>query len=84
MRLAVAKFMQETLQEMATKKSSSVEGDDTSGAEVINFIEKARLGEPISNETVIRIARVFKDELTLANVTRPQLVSMCRYMGLQA
>jgi LETM1 and EF-hand domain-containing protein 1 len=27
-------------------------------------------------------ARLFKDELTLANIARPQLVSMCQYMGL--
>jgi LETM1-like protein len=26
--------------------------------------------------------RLFKDELTLGNVARPQLVSMCQYMGL--
>lgn len=32
----------------------------------------------------MRIAKLFQDELTLANVARPQLVSMCQYMGLQA
>lgn len=50
---------------------------------VISFVEKARLGEPIPTDSVIKIARLFKDELTLANVARPQLVSMCQYMGLQ-
>lgn len=40
------------------------------------------MGEPIPNEVVIRIARLFKDELTLANIARPQLVSMCQYMNL--
>jgi len=81
MRLAVAKFMKDTLQEMAKNKSSS---EDESGAqEVVNFIEKARLGEPIPNDAVVRIARLFKDELTLSNIPRPQLVSMCQYMGLQ-
>lgn len=79
MRLAVAKFMKETLQAMADKKAKN---DDSGATEVIEFIEKARLGEPIPNETVIRMARLFKDELTLANVSRPQLVSMCQYMGL--
>lgn len=34
-------------------------------------------------DTVLRIARLFKDELTLDNISRPQLVSMCKYMGLQ-
>ena len=28
------------------------------------------------------LLRLFKDELTLGNVARPQLVSMCQYMGL--
>ena len=40
------------------------------------------MGEPIPNEVVIRIAQLFKDELTLANIARPQLVSMCQYMNL--
>lgn len=48
----------------------------------MDFIEKARMGEPIPNEVVIRIAQLFKDELTLANIARPQLVSMCQYMNL--
>lgn len=47
-------------------------------------MEKARQGEPIPKESVLRIAKLFQDELTLANVARPQLVSMCQYMGLQA
>ena len=86
MRLAIAGFMQETLQEMAELKNreAHAQSSDTSGAaEVIEFIEKAKLGEPLPNESVIRIARLFKDELTLANISRPQLVTMCRYMNLQ-
>jgi LETM1 and EF-hand domain-containing protein 1 len=46
-------------------------------------MEKAKLGEALPNDTVIRMARLFKDELTLANVQRPQLVTMCQFMGLQ-
>ena len=33
-------------------------------------------GEPLPNDSVIRMARLFKDEFTLANIPRPQLVSM--------
>jgi hypothetical protein len=43
---------------------------------VINFIEKARVGESLPNQSVLKIASLFKDELTLANIPRPQLVSM--------
>lgn len=30
------------------------------------------------------MAKLFDDDLTLDNLSRPQLVSMCRYMGLNA
>jgi len=84
MRLAVAGFFQETLTEMANKKreEDGAGSEGSAGKDVLEFIEKARLGEPLPNDTVIRMARLFKDELTLANINRPQLVSMCQYMGL--
>lgn len=91
MRLAIASFMQDTLKEMATKKEKTMRVKDNSdsdkesssgAAEVIEFIEKARMGQPIPNDVVIRMAGLFQDELTLANISRPQLVSMCQYMNL--
>ena len=30
------------------------------------------------------MAKLFEDDLTLDNLSRPQLVSICRYMGVQA
>jgi LETM1 and EF-hand domain-containing protein 1, mitochondrial len=33
---------------------------------------------------VINVAKLFDDDLTLDNLSRPQLVSMCRYMGVNA
>lgn len=86
MRLAVAKFFQETMQEMANRKknSSNTPSEEAQGAtQLLDFVERARQGRPISNDRVIEMAKHFKDELTLPNIARPQLVSMCRYMGLQ-
>lgn len=77
MRLAIASFLQETLQEMTLKRAKTSEAK-----EVIQFIEKARNGEPLPNESVMRIASLFKDEFTLQNIQRPQLVSMCQFMSL--
>jgi len=87
-RLAVAGFMQETLQEMAaTRKNNAagevnslasaalspvtcthssllyapvarcflMQGKEADATEVIEFIDKARLGEPMSTSSVIRI-----------------------------
>lgn len=33
----------------------------------------------MTNEDVSKFARLFKDEITLDNLPRPQLVAMCRY-----
>ncbi|CAN0385021.1 unnamed protein product, partial [Phaeothamnion confervicola] len=84
MRLAMAGFLQDTLKEMAANKKTRMgaEGEEASGQELQQFIEKARVGR-IANEDITRFARLFKDELTLDNISRAQLVSMCRFMGLQ-
>jgi LETM1 and EF-hand domain-containing protein 1 len=41
-------------------------------------------GEKPSATDIINVAKLFDDDLTLDNLSRPQLVSMCRYMGLNA
>lgn len=85
MRLALASFLQDALKEMVDRKNvSSPDGSEKSGSkEIIDFIEKARLGHTLPNESVLRIAKLFKDELTLDNIARPQLVSMCEYMRIR-
>ena len=80
MRLQITGFFTETMQNMAAKRKK--DPDRPGGKEISEFIEKARLGEPLPNESVLRIASHFKDELTLGNIPRPQLVVMCQYMGL--
>jgi LETM1 and EF-hand domain-containing protein 1, mitochondrial len=41
-------------------------------------------GESPSASDIVSVARLFDDDLTLDNLSRPQLVSMCRYMGINA
>lgn len=41
-------------------------------------------GESPSAADIISVAKLFDDDLTLDNLSRPQLVSMCRYMGINA
>ena len=85
MRLGIAEFLQETLVEMANKKNSSLKShsDAASAKEVIDFMEKAKMGEPLPNSQVLKIAKLFKDELTLANISRDHLITLCQYMGLK-
>jgi len=41
-------------------------------------------GEQATTDDILKIAKRFEDELTLDNLSRPQLVSMCRYMSINA
>jgi LETM1 and EF-hand domain-containing protein 1 len=39
-------------------------------------------GEKPSPQDIIKVCKIFKDDLTLDNLSRPQLVSICRYMNI--
>jgi len=51
--------------------------------EFATFFRKVRTtGEAPTTEDVIKVCKIFKDDLTLDNLSRPQLVGMCKYMNL--
>lgn len=76
----MAKFLQETVQDSGLKTDRIVESD-----EFKEFFRKVRTtGETPSTEDVIRVAKLFNNDITLDNLTRPQLVSMCKYMNIHA
>lgn len=51
--------------------------------EFANFFRKVRAtGEKPTTQDVVKVCKAFRDDLTLDNLSRPQLVSMCRYMNL--
>jgi LETM1 and EF-hand domain-containing protein 1 len=51
--------------------------------EFATFFRKVRAtGESPTSEDVIKVCKIFKDDLTLDNLSRPQLVGMCKYMSL--
>lgn len=39
-------------------------------------------GEKPSPDEIVKVCKIFKDDLTLDNLSRPQLVSICRYMNI--
>ncbi|KAF9935429.1 hypothetical protein FBU30_000027 [Linnemannia zychae] len=81
MRLEMAKFLQETIEESGIPGSQRAEAVKEFG----DFFRKVRTtGEQASTDELIRVAKLFHDELTLDNLSRPQLVSMCRYMNINA
>ncbi|KAM9329642.1 mitochondrial proton/calcium exchanger protein [Gastrophryne carolinensis] len=81
-KLEVAKFLQDTIEEMALRNKAAT-GDVT--AEFSTFFQKIRSsGERPSNEEIVRFSKLFEDELTLDNLTRPQLVALCKLLELQS
>ena len=83
-RLEMARFLQETIAESGTHSEAS-DVTPTAAQEFANFFRKVRMtGEQASTEDLLKIAGKFEDELTLDNLSRPQLVSMCRYMNINA
>ena len=75
----VSTFLRDTLRETGLP----VAAVNTKKEEFTQFFRKVRAtGESPTPEDVIKVCKIFKDDLTLDNLSRPQLVAMCRYMNL--
>ena len=75
----VSKFLRETLKETGLPLSAATAQRE----EFATFFRKVRsTGEAPTTQDVIKVCKVFRDDLTLDNLSRPQLVSMCKYMNL--
>uniref|UniRef100_A0A3Q1HWV1 Mitochondrial proton/calcium exchanger protein n=1 Tax=Acanthochromis polyacanthus TaxID=80966 RepID=A0A3Q1HWV1_9TELE len=81
-KLEMAKFLQDTIEEIALRNKAA-QGNVTE--EFSTFFQKIRdSGERPSNEQILKFSKLFEDELTLDNLTRPQLVALCRLLELQS
>ncbi|XP_061551584.1 mitochondrial proton/calcium exchanger protein [Phycodurus eques] len=81
-KLEMAKFLQDTIEEIALRNKAA---QDDVAEEFSTFFQKIRnSGERPSNEQILRFSKLFEDELTLDNLTRPQLVALCRLLELQS
>ena len=75
----VSVFLRRTLKETGLPLTPATAQKE----EFTNFFRKVRLiGEHPTVEDVIKVCKIFKDDVTLDNLSRPQLVSMCRYLNL--
>ncbi|KAG5998030.1 hypothetical protein E4U54_002263 [Claviceps lovelessii] len=78
-RKEVSTFLRQTLKETGLPLSQATAQKE----EFANFFRKVRsTGETPTHQDVIKVCKVFRDDMTLDNLSRPQLVSMCRYMNL--
>ncbi|KAK2743168.1 mrs7 family protein [Colletotrichum kahawae] len=78
-RKEVSEFLRSSLKETGLPLTPAT---TQSEAFAVFFRKLRSSGESPSHEDVIKVCKIFKDDLTLDNLSRPQLVSMCRYMNL--
>ncbi|KAH9795321.1 Leucine zipper-EF-hand-containing transmembrane protein 1 [Citrus sinensis] len=70
-RIEYAKFLQDTVKEMAKEVQNSRGGDIKKTAEDLDeFMNKVRTGAGVSNDEILAFAKLFNDELTLDNISR--------------
>ncbi|KAL5583567.1 hypothetical protein UlMin_016009, partial [Ulmus minor] len=82
-RIEYAKFLQDTAKEMAKEVQNSRSGENKKTAKDLDvFLNNVRKGAGVANEEILAFAKLFNDELTLDNISRPRLVNMCKYMGI--
>ena len=80
-RKEVSSFLRETLKETGLPVSVA----NAQKEEFTNFFRKVRAtGESPTQADVVKVCKIFKDDLTLDNLSRPQLVGMTKYMNLNA
>lgn len=79
LRKEVSAFLRQSIKETGLPVSKATAQKE----EFANFFRKVRAtGEKPTEQDVIKVCKTFRDDLTLDNLSRPQLVSMCRYMNL--
>jgi len=78
-RKEVSSFLRQTLKETGLPVSA----ENAHREEFAEFFRKVRTtGETPSQAEIIKVCKIFKDDLTLDNLSRPQLVAICRYMNM--
>ena len=80
-RKEVSNFLRNTLKETGLPVSAV----NARKEEFAEFFRKVRAtGESPTQDDVIKVCKIFKDDMTLDNSSRPQLVAMARYMNLNS
>lgn len=79
----VSTFLRKTLNESGMRLPDSVTPDQKEQFALFFRHINSSVEKP-SRELVVNVARMFKDDMVLDNLSRPQLIAMARYMNMQA
>ncbi|GIZ43778.1 hypothetical protein CKM354_000699300 [Cercospora kikuchii] len=78
-RKEVSNFLRQTMRESGLPVSQTTAQKE----EFTEFFRKLKTtGEEPTKADIIKVCKLFKDDLTLDNLSRPQLIGICKYMNL--
>lgn len=76
-KIEMAKFLQDVTESMASRGSQ--------GTGFRKLYERTKNQKiPLSSEEIVEVCRSLSEDITLDNLPRPQLLSLCKYMTLNA
>jgi len=83
-KLEYARFLQKTLDEMAPLDKDH---HSRTASDFVSFYDSIKqkggaVDSGVSNEQILKFSKVFEDSITLDNMTRGQLVAICRLLDL--
>ncbi|XP_020023133.1 LETM1 domain-containing protein LETM2, mitochondrial isoform X2 [Castor canadensis] len=79
-KLELAKFLQETVTEMAKRNTAKL-GD--ASTQFSSYVKQVQTGHKPSTKEIVCFSKLFEDQLTLEHLDRPQLVALCKLLELQ-
>ncbi|XP_042535335.1 LETM1 domain-containing protein LETM2, mitochondrial isoform X5 [Dipodomys spectabilis] len=80
-KLELAKFLQETITEMAKRNKAKL-GD--ASTQFSSYVKQVQTGHRPSTKEIVRFSKLFEDQLALEHLDRPQLVALCKLLELQS
>jgi LETM1 and EF-hand domain-containing protein 1 len=77
--MELARFLQQTVAEVARDVRRSGTGTVAADAKALySFLKDVRAGKSVSNMDILQFASLFNDEITLDNLDRVHLVTLCQ------
>lgn len=80
-RNAASEYIKQTMEQSGLKLSKKI--TDAERENFVQFFHAISLGKNPTREQLIQVARLFKNDQVLDNLSRHQLVAMCKYMSLR-
>lgn len=80
-RKLASEFMKKTMEESGLKLSKKISEKEKQA--FVTFFDTISMGKTPDRDHLIQVARMFKNDQVLDNLSRPQLLAMAKYMSLR-